>query len=144
MSWTTKAVSALAFGTNGMLTVGCVTGVIIHFDTRVIPVEKMKEQALAVTRHQTHITRMEWNPTGEMLASGDRKGNVYCWKASEKIPLDIGEFVMRRKKVKHSGAISVSLLSLSLRSSTSQFTYHRRYRGAHGSPGISLPPTLRA
>ena len=144
MSWTTKPVSAMTFGNNGVLTVGYVSGVIIHFDTKITPADKMKEQALTVTRHQSPITRMEWNGVGDMLATGDRKGNVYCWKAGEKVPLDIGEFVMRRKKVKHSGAISVSLFSpLSPRASVSLFTYHRRYRGAHGSLRISLPPISR-
>lgn len=111
MSWATKPVSALTWN-NGVLTVGCVTGVIIHYDTRISPVEKMREQALAVTRHQAPITRMEWNTAGDLLATGDRKGNVYCWRNGDKVPLDVGEFVMRRKKIKHAGAISVSLLSL--------------------------------
>lgn len=105
--WSTKPVGALAWN-NKILTVGCLSGTIRHYDTRITPVEKMKEQSLTVTRHQAPITRMEWNADGDVLASADKKGNVYCWKSGDKIPLDIGEFVMRRKKIKHSAAISVS------------------------------------
>ncbi|KAJ2933283.1 hypothetical protein H1R20_g3871, partial [Candolleomyces eurysporus] len=105
VSWITKPVASLAWN-NKILTVGCVSGSICHFDTRITPVEKMKEQALTVTRHQAPITCMEWNADGDVLASADKKGNVYCWKSGDKVPLDIGEFVMRRKKIKHTAAIS--------------------------------------
>ncbi|KAJ2911726.1 hypothetical protein MD484_g8688, partial [Candolleomyces efflorescens] len=105
VSWITKPVASLAWN-NKILTVGCTSGSICHFDTRITPVEKMKEQALTVTRHQAPITCMEWNAEGDVLASADKKGNVYCWKSGDKVPLDVGEFVMRRKKIKHTAAIS--------------------------------------
>ncbi|KAF6749747.1 WD40-repeat-containing domain protein [Ephemerocybe angulata] len=106
LSWTLKpGVASLAW--NGkILTIGAASGTIVHYDTRISPVEKMKEQAVTVTRHQAPITRMEWNAEGDMLASADKKGNVYCWKTGEKVPLDVGEFVLRRKKIKHCAAIS--------------------------------------
>ena len=68
----------------------------------------MKEQALKVTRHQAKIMRLQWNVDGNILASGDASGTVYCWDSRQKVPLDIGEFVQRRKKMQHPGAITVS------------------------------------
>jgi cell division cycle 20, cofactor of APC complex len=84
-------------------------GTIKHYDTRVATTSKMKEQARKVTRHQSRITSLEWNVDGKILASGDQSGTVYCWDMKEKVPLDVGEFIQRRKKMQHGGAISVSL-----------------------------------
>jgi cell division cycle protein 20 (cofactor of APC complex) len=139
-SWLTKPVASLAWN-NKILTVGCTSGSICHFDTRITPVEKMKEQALTVTRHQAPITCMEWNADGDVLASADKKGNVYCWKSGDKVPLDIGEFVMRRKKIKHTAAISVSVpflpSTLCILTATLLSLIFRPYRGVHGSQKIS-------
>ncbi|KAF8229458.1 WD40 repeat-like protein [Tricholoma matsutake] len=104
-SWSTKGVSVMRW--NGpVLTVGGLKGTIRHYDTRVAPTSKMKEQARKVTRHQSRITSLEWNVDGKILASGDQSGTVYCWDLKEKVPLDIGEFIQRRKKMQHGGAIS--------------------------------------
>lgn len=106
-SWTTKSVTAMRW--NGpILTIGGLKGTIRHYDTRVSPTSKMKEQVRKVTRHQARITSLEWNIDGKILASGDQSGTVYCWDSREKVPLDVGEFIQRRKKMQHSGAISVS------------------------------------
>ncbi|GLB44511.1 putative WD40 repeats [Lyophyllum shimeji] len=104
-SWTTKSVTAMRW--NGpVLTVGGMKGTIRHYDTRIAPTSKMKEQVRKVTRHQSRITSLEWNVDGKILASGDQSGTVYCWDAREKVPLDVGEFIQRRKKLQHPGAIS--------------------------------------
>jgi cell division cycle protein 20 (cofactor of APC complex) len=105
-AWTTREVTAMHW--NGpVLTVGGVKGTIRHFDTRTKETPKMKEQASKVTRHQTKITRLQWNVDGNLLASGDESGTVYCWDPRQKVPLDVGEFVQRRKKMQHPGAITV-------------------------------------
>jgi cell division cycle protein 20 (cofactor of APC complex) len=107
-SWSTKGVSAMRW--NGpVLTVGGLKGTIRHYDTRVASTPKMKEQARKVTRHQSRITSLEWNVDGQILASGDQSGTVYCWDMKEKVPLDVGEFIQRRKKMQHGGAVSVGL-----------------------------------
>ena len=110
-SWSTKGVSAMRW--NGpVLTVGGLKGTIRHYDTRLAPTSKMKEQVRKVTRHQARITSLDWNVDGKILASGDQSGTVYCWDLGEKVPLDVGEFIQRRKKMQHGGAISVGLLPL--------------------------------
>lgn len=110
-SWSTKGVTAMRW--NGpVLTIGGLKGTIRHYDTRISPTPKMKEQARKVTRHQARITCLDWNIDGKILASGDQSGTVYCWDSREKVPLDVGEFVQRRKKMQHPGAISVRLFSL--------------------------------
>ncbi|KAF8064304.1 WD40 repeat-like protein [Lyophyllum atratum] len=104
-SWTTKSVTAMRW--NGpVLTVGGMKGTIRHYDTRIAPTSKMKEQVRKVTRHQSRITSLEWNVDGKILASGDQGGTVYCWDSREKVPLDVGEFIQRRKKMQHASAIS--------------------------------------
>ncbi|KAG5641711.1 hypothetical protein DXG03_004398 [Asterophora parasitica] len=104
-SWSTKSVTAMRW--NGpVLTVGGEKGTIRHYDTRIAPTSKMKEQVRKVTRHQSRITSLEWNVEGKILASGDQSGVVYCWDSREKVPLDVGEFIQRRKKMQHPGAIS--------------------------------------
>ena len=107
MNWTTtKEISAMRW--NGpVLTIGGLKGTIRHYDTRINPVPKMKEQARKVTRHQAPITSLDWNVDGKYLASGDAAGTVYCWEPGQKVPLDVGEFIQRRKKIQHVGAISV-------------------------------------
>ncbi|KAF8628564.1 hypothetical protein AX17_005960 [Amanita inopinata Kibby_2008] len=104
-SWSTKGVSVMRW--NGpVLTIGGLKGTIKHYDTRVNPTSKMKEQARKVTRHQTRITSLAWNVTGKLLASGDQTGTVYCWEPGQRTPLDVGDFIQRRKKIQHAGAIS--------------------------------------
>ena len=109
MNWTTtKEISAMRW--NGpVLTIGGLKGTIRHYDTRINPIPKMKEQARKVTRHQAPITSLDWNVDGKYLASGDAAGTVYCWEPGQKVPLDVGEFIQRRKKIQHVGAISVIL-----------------------------------
>ena len=105
-SWSTKGVESMKW--NGpVLTVGGPKGSIKQYDTRIKETSKMKEQAMRVTRHQTRISRLAWNVDGKYLASGDESGVVLCWDARQKVPLDVGEFVQRRKKIQHTGAITV-------------------------------------
>ncbi|KAG6879769.1 hypothetical protein C0992_011814 [Termitomyces sp. T32_za158] len=111
-SWmNNKTVSAMAWNTDGdILSIGGEKGTIRHYDTSfgLKNVSGMKEQARKVTRHQGRITALEWNVDGRIWASGDSSGIVYCWDGTgkEKVPLDVGEFVQRRKKMQHGGAIS--------------------------------------
>lgn len=67
----------------------------------------MKEQVSKVTRHQASISTLAWNTGGKLLASGDESGIVYTWDSRSKVPLDVGEFHQRRKKIQHDKAISV-------------------------------------
>ena len=110
LTWpATKDISALAWcGT--VLTVGGAKGTIRHYDTRIQPVTKMKEQARKVTRHQARITCLEWSLDNKVLASGDAMGSVYCWEQGQPIPLNVGEYIHRRKKIAQDGSISVSVL----------------------------------
>lgn len=121
-SWSTKGIASMRF--NGpVLTIGGLKGTIRQYDTRIKEASKMKEQVRKVTRHQGRISSLSWNVDGRFLASGDENGTVYCWDSRQAVPLDVGEFVQRRKKMQHSGAITVcwevtispndSLLSLS-------------------------------
>jgi len=109
LAWpTSKDISALAW--NGpVLTVGSVKGTVRLYDTRISPVEKMREQSRKNTRHQSHITSLSWNANGKLLASGDATGMIHCWEAGQTpmMPLNVGEFVQRRKKIQHEGGISV-------------------------------------
>lgn len=105
---TTKDISALAWN-GAILTVGGARGTIRHYDTR-LPAAKMKEQTRKVTRHQGQITSMQWNENGKFLASGDATGIVHCWELGQRIPLEVGEFVSRRKKIHHGGKVTVSSL----------------------------------
>jgi len=105
-SWSTKGIASMRW--NGpVLTVGGLKGTIRHYDTRINQTSKMKEQARKVTRHQARITTLAWNVDGTFLASGDESGTVYCWDSRQTVPLDVGEFVQRRKKMQHLGAITV-------------------------------------
>ncbi|KAF8154205.1 WD40 repeat-like protein [Crassisporium funariophilum] len=106
MNWTTtKGISAMKW--NGpVLTIGGMKGTIRFYDIRINPTTKMKEQTRKVTRHQAQITSLDWNVDGRYLASGDALGTVYCWEPGQKVPLDVGEFIQRRKKIQHVGAIS--------------------------------------
>jgi len=106
MSWSTKGVSVMRWN-SAVLTVGGLKGTIRHYDTRVEPKSKMKDLAPKLTRHQARITSLAWNISGKILASGDESGTVYCWEQGKKVPLDVGEFVQRRKKMQHSSAVSV-------------------------------------
>lgn len=107
MSWpTTKDISALAWN-GSVLTVGGAKGIIHLYDTRASPTEKMREQARKTTRHQGQITCLSWNDDGRFLASGDSSGVVYCWEYGHMVPMHVGEFVQRRKKIHHEGKVSV-------------------------------------
>lgn len=109
-TWSAKDVSTMKW--NGrVLTVAGAKGSIRHFDTRIPERSKMKEQASKVNRHQSRICSMEWNSDGNLLASGDENGNIYCWDSRQDTPLHIGDLVHRRKKMQHPGAITVSLTS---------------------------------
>lgn len=108
---TTKDISALAWN-GAVLTVGGAKGTIKLYDTRMSPSEKMREGAKRMTRHQGRITCLRWNEDGRMLASGDVGGMVYCWEAGGMVPLNVGEFVQRRKKIQHEGAISVCVFCM--------------------------------
>ena len=102
---------------------------------------KMKEQSRKVTRHQSRITSLEWNVDGKILASGDQSGIVYCWDLGEKVPLDVGEFIQRRKKMQHVGAVSVGLLlPFPMLLKRRVLTLHLRpWHGVPGSQGYSHP-----
>lgn len=117
VSWQTKGVLAMRW--NGpVLTVGGPKGVIKHYDTRIGPAAKMKEQSSKVTRHQAGISSLAWSSEGKLLASGDKTGTIYCWDSRMNAPLDVGELVQRRKKMQHVGVvtvISVIWCSLSIR-----------------------------
>ncbi|KAJ6554470.1 WD40-repeat-containing domain protein [Mycena capillaripes] len=104
-SWTTKGIASMAW--NGpILSIGGTKGAVRHYDIRIQPTSKMKEQASKVTRHQASIATLAWNIDGKLLASGDESGVVYTWDSRSKVPLDVGEFHQRRKKIQHSKAIS--------------------------------------
>ncbi|KAF8192806.1 WD40-repeat-containing domain protein [Mycena galopus ATCC 62051] len=104
-SWSTKGVASMAW--NGpVLSIGGTKGTIRHYDTRIQPTSKMKEQASKVTRHQASIATLAWNTDRKLLASGDESGVVYTWDSRTKIPLDVGEFHQRRKKIQHTKPIS--------------------------------------
>ncbi|KAJ7630103.1 WD40-repeat-containing domain protein [Mycena polygramma] len=104
-SWTTKGVASMVW--NGpTLSIGGIRGTIRHYDSRVQPTSKMKEQASKVTRHQASVATLAWNSDGKLLASGDDSGIVYTWDSRTKVPLDVGEFHQRRKKIQHAKAIS--------------------------------------
>ncbi|XP_006455752.1 hypothetical protein AGABI2DRAFT_76730 [Agaricus bisporus var. bisporus H97] len=125
MSWSTKGVSVMRW--NGpVLTVGGLKGTIRHYDTRVEPKSKMKDLAPKWTRHQARITSLAWNINGKILASGDESGMVYCWEQGKKVPLDVGEFVQRRKKIQHSGIVSA----------VAWCTWHPRILASGDSKGI--------
>ncbi|KAK7045406.1 hypothetical protein VNI00_007659 [Paramarasmius palmivorus] len=104
MSWHTNA-GAMAW--NGqVLVVGEVKGTVRFFDTRISPTKKMKGEARKLIRHQSRITRMKWNENKKFLATADDSGTVHCWDDRQRIPLDVGEFVQRRKKIQHDTAIT--------------------------------------
>ncbi|KAJ6463551.1 WD40 repeat-like protein [Mycena sanguinolenta] len=104
-NWTTKGVGSMAWN-ESVLSIGGTKGTIRHYDIRVQPTSKMKEQAAKVTRHQASIATLTWNKDGKLLASGDESGLVYTWDSRAKIPLDVGEFHQRRKKIQHAHPIS--------------------------------------
>lgn len=104
-SWNTKGAAALAWA-GPVLAVGGRRGAIRHYDTRVAPAE----QTLRVTRHQAGVGTLAWSGDGRLLASGDHGGAVFIWDtragARVTVPLDVGEFVQRRKKMQHAGGVS--------------------------------------
>ncbi|KAG7087751.1 hypothetical protein E1B28_013692 [Marasmius oreades] len=105
MSWHTRDVGAMQW--NGpVLTVGEVKGTIRFFDIRISPATKLKGEARKLIRHQTRITHLAWNENKKYLATGDDSGTVYCWDDRQKSPLDVGEFVQRRKKIQHDAAVT--------------------------------------
>ncbi|KAJ7054721.1 WD40-repeat-containing domain protein [Mycena amicta] len=105
VGWTAKGASTLAW--NGhLVTVGTTKGGVRHYDTRIQPTKKMKEQATRMTRHEAKVGALLWNVDGRLLASGDDNGVVFTWDNRSKTPLDVGEFHQRRKKIQHKGYIS--------------------------------------
>lgn len=114
-SWSTKGVGAMQF--NGpVLTVGGTTkGTIRFYDTRIAnsttsesSTTKMKSEVRKLARHQSPITSLAWNKLGRLLATGDDSGAVYAWDQRQiQVPLDVGEFVSRRKKIQHAGCVTV-------------------------------------
>ncbi|KAJ7042963.1 WD40 repeat-like protein [Mycena alexandri] len=104
-SWTTKGVGSMSWN-EPVLSVGGTNGQLRHYDTRIQPTAKMKEQASKATRHQASIATLAWNTDRKLLASGDESGIVYTWDSRSKVPLDVGEFHQRRKKIQHDKAIS--------------------------------------
>ncbi|KAJ3756639.1 WD40 repeat-like protein [Lentinula raphanica] len=120
VSWSTKGVGAMQFN-GSVLTVGGIKGTLRFYDTRIAtttptttsnpgtskPALKMKSDPRKLNRHQSRITALAWNEPGKLLASGDDSGVVYCWDNREKVPLDVGEFVQRRKKIQHSTSVTV-------------------------------------
>ncbi|KAJ3997495.1 WD40 repeat-like protein [Lentinula boryana] len=119
-SWSTKGVGAMQFN-GSVLTVGGLKGTIRFYDTRIAmstpttttnaatakATFKMKSDLRKLNRHQSRITALAWNEPGKLLASGDESGVVYCWDNREKVPLDVGEFVQRRKKIQHLVSVTV-------------------------------------
>lgn len=91
-----------------VLTVGDAKGRIRHYDTRITPATRMKEQARKLMRHQAKVTALGYHRLGNKLASGDAAGNVFVWDIRNQLiaPMDVGEFVQRRKKIQHDAPIS--------------------------------------
>lgn len=109
LTWQAKG--AVSMRWNGpVLTVGGLKGTVRHYDTRIATTSKMREQSRRAMRHQKPITSLAWNSEGKLLASGDDSGLILCWDDRMQLPLDVGEHNGRRKKMTHSGAITVSLL----------------------------------
>ncbi|KAF7321142.1 WD-REPEATS-REGION domain-containing protein [Mycena chlorophos] len=105
MGWTVKGVSSLAWS-GAVVTVGTEKGSVRHYDTRIQPTTKMKEQAMKITRHEGRVGVLQWNADGRLLASGDDNGVVFTWDSRTRTPLDVGEYHMRRKKIQHNGEVS--------------------------------------
>ncbi|KAJ7353118.1 WD40-repeat-containing domain protein [Mycena albidolilacea] len=119
-SWGTKGVGAMVWGADGaVLSIGGPKGAIRHYDTRAPQgkVHTNTEQAAPgkagaksqqqLTRHQTGVAALAWGADGRLLASGDAGGVVYTWDArAGRAPLDVGEFLQRRKKMQHAQPIS--------------------------------------
>jgi cell division cycle 20, cofactor of APC complex len=106
--WSTKDFACMAWSGH-VLSVGTVKGTIRHFDLRIKERAKMKEQARKVTRHQARISSLAWSEDGKMMASGDENGTIFCWDPRQRAPLDVGELVQRRRKMQHTGAITVRI-----------------------------------
>ncbi|KAL1673486.1 hypothetical protein EV122DRAFT_222588 [Schizophyllum commune] len=100
-------VGAMAWN-HAVLTVGDGKGRIRHYDTRITPANRMREQARRLMRHQAKVTALGYHRLGNKLASGDAAGNVFVWdiRNQDTSPMDVGEFVLRRKKIQHEAPIS--------------------------------------
>ncbi|KAJ7854720.1 hypothetical protein B0H14DRAFT_3449464 [Mycena olivaceomarginata] len=119
-SWGTKGVGAMVWGADGaVLSIGGPKGAIRHYDTRAPQGKVHTEPAQAapgkagaksrqqLTRHQTGVAALAWSADGRLLASGDAGGVVYTWDArAGRAPLDVGEFLQRRKKMQHAQPVS--------------------------------------
>ncbi|KAJ7827879.1 hypothetical protein B0H14DRAFT_3873485 [Mycena olivaceomarginata] len=94
-SWGTKGVSAMVWGADGaVLSIGGPKGAIRHYDTR-------------APQGKTGVAALAWSADGRLLASGDAGGVVYTWDArAGRAPLDVGEFLQRRKKMQHAQPVS--------------------------------------
>ncbi|KAK7055537.1 WD-repeats-region domain-containing protein [Favolaschia claudopus] len=103
--WSTNGVASMVWNGN-VLTTGGLKGAIRQYDTRIQPAAKMKEQAAKATNHRGRVSVLSWNSEGRLLASGDQHGAVWTWDSRALVPLDVGDFSQRRKKIQHSQAIS--------------------------------------
>ncbi|KAL1751116.1 WD40-repeat-containing domain protein [Schizophyllum commune] len=91
-----------------VLTVGGGKGRIRPYDTRITPANRMREHARRLMRHQAKVTALGYHRLGNKLATGDAAGNVFVWdfRNQDTTSMDVGEFVLRRKKNQHDAPIS--------------------------------------
>lgn len=138
-SWQVNGATAMKW--NGQqLTVGLQKGAIKHYDTRA---PKIKDSVKKVTRHQAKITSLAWNTEGRYYASGDETGTVFVWDIRQNgIPLeDLGDMIQRRRKIQHSGAVTVRCLNPATLCPPDPL-FERPSPGARGSLRFSPPATL--
>ncbi|KAI0772336.1 WD40-repeat-containing domain protein [Trametes elegans] len=106
LNWKMKSVTAMFFGEK-VLTVGDEKGTLWHYDPRTKDSTKIKEQGKKVTRHQCPVSKGAWKEGSQLLATGDRQGQVLVWDARHpRTPLDVGEMVSRRRKMQHEGPVT--------------------------------------
>lgn len=105
-----KEITAMAYhgpSNPSLLSVACSNGAIRQYDTREKP-DKNKAAMQKGTRHQSSVLSLAINyEEPRLIASGDTNGTVHCWDMRYlRVPLDVGEFVQRRKKMLHRGPIT--------------------------------------